>query len=89
MKVQLLISAVVLMAAIAPSAKADTYMETEVSQPLPIESTREIRTTIEHTPVVQEEVVRPTIITPPANNETIVVKKHSHHLINLGVVKVF
>jgi len=86
MKVQLLTSAVVLMAAIAPAAKADTYMETEVSQPLPLES-REIRTTIERTPVIKEEVVRPTIVTPPA--ETIVVKKHSHHLLNLGVVKVF
>jgi hypothetical protein len=88
MKVQLFISTIVLMAAIAPSAKADTYMETEVSRPLPLES-REIRTTIERTPVIQEEVVRPTIVTPPANNETIVVKKHSHHLLNLGVVKVF
>jgi hypothetical protein len=89
MKVQLFISAAVMMAALAPSAMADTYMETtDVSQPLPMES-REIRTTIEHTPVINQEVVRPTIVTPPP--ETIIVKKktHAHHLLNLGLVKVF
>jgi hypothetical protein len=88
MKVQLFISAAVMMAALAPSAMADTYMETtDVSQPLPME-TREIRTTIEHTPVINEEVVRPTttIVQP---TETVIVKKHSHHLIKVGPVKVF
>jgi hypothetical protein len=90
MKIQSIISAILLTVAVAPLAKADTYMETEVS-PLPVER-REVTTTIQSAPLVEKEIVpapAPMIITPPANNETVVVKKHSHHLLNLGLVKVF
>jgi hypothetical protein len=72
------------------AAIADTYSTetttTDLAQPMT--ETRETRT-IETSPsptVVREE---PVIINQPAEKETVVVKKHSHHLLNLGVVKVF
>jgi hypothetical protein len=71
----------------APAANADTYSSvTTSSGPMETE-TRETRTTTSvETPTVIEE--RPVIVTPPAN-ETVIVKKKSHHLVKVGPVKVF
>jgi len=87
MKLQLA-SALGLIAAVTVAGSAvyaDTYSTvTTESGPL-VERT----TTVESSPtVVRDE--RPIIVEPPANNTTIIKKKtHAHHLLNLGVVKVF
>jgi hypothetical protein len=68
-----------------PAANADTYSSVTTSTSPMETETRETRT-IETSPTVIEE--RPVIVTPPAN-ETVIVKKKSHHLIKVGPVKVF
>jgi hypothetical protein len=87
MKLQLA-SALGLLAAVTvsgPAVYADTYSSVTTTDSMPLERT----TTVETSPtIVREE--RPVIVEPPANNTTIIKKKsHAHHLLNLGVVKVF
>jgi len=72
------------------AAIADTYSTetttTDLAQPMT--ETRETRTieTAPSTTVVREQ---PVIINQPAEKEIVVVKKHQHHLIKVGPVKVF
>ncbi len=75
----------------APAVSADTYSSvttTEQAEPTAVVETRS--TTVESAPVtvIRERPV--VIMQQPATKEVIVIKKkHSHHLINIGPVKVF
>ncbi|HEY9677760.1 MAG TPA: hypothetical protein V6C76_07110 [Drouetiella sp.] len=77
----------------APQAKADTYMTTTTSEGFPstITETRETTiaapVTVAPAPVVIRD--NPVIVAPPSREVVVVKKRGSHHLLNLGVVKVF
>ncbi len=87
----LVFGAVVSTTLFAPAVSADTITSVTTTsaeaQPTTVLETRS--TTIETAPVT---VIReqPVVLVQPASREVIVIKKkHSHHLINIGPVKVF
>lgn len=96
MKLQVLfaLGAVFFVGVCAPAVKADSYssVTTTTQESLPVSDvTGSYTTTVEAVPtpvtVIREQ---PVIISQPASPEIVVVKEHRHHhLINLGLVKVF
>jgi len=72
----------------AQSALADTYESVQTTSPM--SSMETTRTTLTDTsPVIRET---PVIVTPAANNETVIIKEKQqkrHHLLNIGVPKLF
>jgi hypothetical protein len=89
MKLQLA-SALGLIAAVTVSGSAvyaDSYSTITTTESAPLV---ERTATVQSAPAVIREEAAPVIVEPPANNTTIIKKKtHAHHLLNLGVVKVF
>ena len=93
MKLQalLLLSAVCAAGLYAPAANADSYSSmTTTEESRPVTEMSETRTTtVESAPSSTTVIREQPVIVQPANTEVIVVKKHQHHLIHIGPVKVF
>jgi hypothetical protein len=86
----MLLSTIAAISLNAPAVKADTYssVTTTNSDALEPSVTRETRTmTTDSAPMTVVREAPPVVITQP--EKTVIVKKHPHHLLNLGVVKVF
>jgi hypothetical protein len=105
LQVFLIMAAVTVASQCSSAAFADTYSRvttTEESQPVtevqqyttttqelqPLTEVRQIRTieSVPSTTVIRE---LPVLINQPVDREVVIVKRHHHHLINVGPVKVF
>jgi hypothetical protein len=90
LRVMFVLGAVVSTSLFAPAVNADTITSvTTSSEAVPTTVLETRSTTVESTPVmIREQPV--VIMQQPASREVIVIKKkHSHHLINVGPIKVF
>jgi hypothetical protein len=89
-KIFLSVSALTLIATtsiFAQGVLADTYETVQTTSPM--SSMETTRTTVTDTaPIIRET---PVVVTPPANNETVIVKEKEkrHHLLNVGVPLLF